>query len=135
MRATRITAHILRPEHSGKCAACKKETTHYCENCQRNFCPECFDKYHHPRLETIPAKRKDSRSLAQGEVRVQLADGTAFLGRLIDFSPHGFRIALKAGGLTTGEQVRLRYRWGETVARVVWTGEIGGVVQAGLVLP
>jgi len=56
----RITEHILRPDQPGKCAACKKETRHYCENCQKNFCAECFDKYHHPntieRLEQIVDK-------------------------------------------------------------------------------
>ena len=47
----RITEHVLVSGQPGKCAACKKETDFCCQQCRRNFCQECFDKYHHPKLE------------------------------------------------------------------------------------
>ncbi len=104
----RITEHVLRPGEPANCAACKRETTYYCESCRRSFCPECFDKYHHPNLDPTPQWRREPRTLAQGEIRIETPDGIVLLGRLIDSSPHGFRIALKAGGIAPGDQVRLR---------------------------
>ncbi len=128
----RITEHALRSDQPGKCAACKKDTNWYCEDCHRGFCPECFDRFHRPNLDPMPQWRREPRTLAQGEIRIQTADGTVLLGRLLDSSPHGFRIVLKAGGFTVGEEVRLRYRWDEVLVRVVWKKEIEGIIEAGL---
>ncbi len=47
----RIMEHVLVSGHPGKCAACKKETEFWCQQCGRNFCQQCFDRYHHPKLE------------------------------------------------------------------------------------
>jgi len=80
-------------------------------------------------------RRAEERKPSNGTVQL-FRQGSAdpIPAKLVDSSGHGFRVRLDSGELKPGERVRLRYRWGEVIARVVWLRK-AEVTEAGLFVP
>jgi len=81
-------------------------------------------------------RRQEKRITARGEVSVWLDDPEEPMvrGRLLDVSPHGFRLSHQSKRIIPGCQVRLTHLSGEVTARALWNRVIGDQIETGFLV-
>jgi len=91
-----------------------------------------LDRSHAPGSE----KRREVRRPGKGVVRVQWANPRAqeVVGKLVDVSGSGFRMAHGCTALTAGQYVEFAHPEAKGRARVVWTRIVSGAVESGFVV-
>jgi hypothetical protein len=78
-------------------------------------------------------RRTEVRQPFQGEVRLRQAGaaGGAFMGRLVDLSPHGFRTRHACLTLGSGDRVDFEFQGRSGAARAMWTRIVDSEAETG----
>jgi hypothetical protein len=89
-----------------------------------------------PALTPGAEKRREVRRPGKGNVRVQWANprGQEVVGKLVDVSGSGFRMAHACSALAAGQYVEFAHAEARGRARVVWTRIASGAVESGFVM-
>jgi hypothetical protein len=71
---------------------------------------------------SLSERRQETRRLGGGDVILTFQDPEPIeiMGRLVDLSASGFRVAHKCPALRPGQLVTFRYAWSAGKARVMW---------------
>ncbi|HLH06192.1 MAG TPA: PilZ domain-containing protein [Terriglobales bacterium] len=80
-------------------------------------------------------RRTEPRFGAEGEVTLVVgtpAGEVEFRGKLLDFSLHGLRVRHDYKELTSGQEVRVFFVWGEITTKVMWSTPSGESLETGL---
>jgi hypothetical protein len=82
---------------------------------------------------SVVERRHEPRSPAVGEVRLRHTGemAGAFVGRLVDMSPSGFRIRHSRLTLASGDRVDFEWQGQSGVARVMWHRIVGEEAETG----
>jgi hypothetical protein len=84
----------------------------------------------------VAEQRRETRRRGIGEVlvRSESPGSRDILGRLVDVSDSGFRMAHDCAALTAGQYVAFSHVEAKGRARVVWTRIVDEAVESGFVL-
>src|ERR1017187_4790322 len=78
-------------------------------------------------------RRSEVRQPFQGEVRLRQAGaaGGAFMGRMVDQSPHGFRMRHACPAVGSGDRVDFEFQGRSGAARAMWTRIVESEAETG----
>ena len=85
-------------------------------------------------MNTSPVdRREEPRQQARGDIRLRPSGAIteAFMGHLVDLSPHGFRARHSCLTLSSGGQVDFEYQGRSGAAQAMWTRIVDGEAETG----
>lgn len=85
---------------------------------------------------TLAEKRKETRRIASGTVRVRFTDPAPLEidGKLMDLSSNGFRMKHESQSLRSGQMVEFVHIEANGHARVIWNRILDGGVETGFLV-